>query len=112
MLLPNELHLVRIFWYQLHASCCAGQQEFRNTEGAVIIIGSGIAGLSAAASLHRVSPSNTSPSKPAEASLLHIPSVSHSWVQLYIQLKARATDLQIWRSESLKGGGVYDKLVW
>ena len=33
----------------------AGQEDFGNTEGAVIIIGSGIAGLSSAASLHKVS---------------------------------------------------------
>ncbi len=35
--------------------CVAGQEDFGNTEGAVIIIGSGIAGLSSAASLHKVS---------------------------------------------------------
>ena len=43
--------------FPLSAGCTsvAGQEDFGNTEGAVIIIGSGIAGLSSAASLHKVS---------------------------------------------------------
>lgn len=43
-------------WGDRFVCLSAGAKEFGQTEGAVIVIGSGIAGLSTAASLHKVSP--------------------------------------------------------